>query len=354
MNPTDRTRPAPAHQVGSILFGSAVSHVDFSEMLNLASESFGTQAIGCSDDFFASMNNIVKDELPQFDPNAYTDRGKLMDGWESRRRRTPGFDWCIIELGITGQIAGVDVNTSFFTGNFPEFCSMEAADGPPGIRSQELLANLKWQELATMKRLNGGSHNYFAINSQSPARYVRLKIYPDGGVARLRVYGRPCPDWSQIISSPFNLAAAELGASALISNDSYFASKNNLILPQEARNMGEGWETRRRRRPGNDWIIVRLARPGQIQKIIVDTKFFKGNFPESCSLEGLYLTTEETPEKIGYELTDSWSTVLSRSVLQADRKHEFEASDSRIYSHVRLSIYPDGGISRLRIIGLAK
>ena len=327
--------------------------MDFTELIDLASEKVGGAVLVANDDFFAPKENLLRASEPIFIEGKYTDRGKWMDGWESRRRRTPGFDWCIIRLGLPGIVRGVVVDTSYFRGNYPERCSLEGASFAALPSDAQLLdETVQWTPLLSEVPLNGDSRNPFVSEYDQRLTHLRFKIFPDGGVARLRVYGEVVPDWERLKRlGPIDLAAAQNGALVLSCSDMFFGHRHNLIMPGRAVNMSDGWETKRRRGPGHDWAIIKLARPGHIHAIEVDTAHFKGNFPESCSLEATNVSA--TPEK---ELTDAaiaWTALLPRTKLQAHTRHYFdqELSDAGAVSHLRFNIFPDGGVSRLRVYG---
>jgi allantoicase len=327
--------------------------MDFVELIDLASERLGGAVLFANDEFFAPKENLLKPSAPIFIEGKYTDLGKWMDGWESRRRRTPGFDWCVIRLGLPGVIRGVIVDTSHFKGNYPEQCSLEASciDGLPTL--EELTAeSVSWIEILGKANLKGDSQNPFAIESNERWTHLRFRIFPDGGVARLRVFGEVMPDWIRLkqIGGEIDLAAVENGGIVLSCSDMFFGHRHNLIMPGRAVNMSDGWETKRRRGPGYDWTIIKLGEPGHIRRLEVDTSYFKGNFPESCSLEscssaGLPLETLQDPEFV-------WKPVLARTRLQAHTRQLFdEVLDAGLATHVRFNIFPDGGVSRLRVFG---
>ena len=326
----------------------------FTQLLNLAAEKTGAQVLDCTDDFFAEKENLIKQGRGIFIPDKYTDRGKWMDGWESRRKRTAGYDWCIVQLGVAGIIRGVDIDTNHFLGNHPPFASVDAchvsgSPDPSLLKSPEL----KWTEVMPKSVLKPGSQNFFEINSTDVFTHVRLNIYPDGGVARLKVYGEPYKDWRKVKpDEQIDLAFALNGAASILCNDMFFSHMSNLLMPGRGSDMGDGWETKRNRTPGNrDWVIIRLAHPGKIKKILVDTCHFKGNYPDSCLIEGCRISNSEekdiTSEKI------QWIEILPKQNLKADSEHFFEKeiASGETFSHVRLFIYPDGGISRLRLFG---
>lgn len=325
----------------------------FTSLIDLASERLGGKALVCSDDFFAEKENLLKPGRGIFITDKYTDRGKWMDGWESRRKRTPGYDWCIIKLGASGIISGLDIDTNFFLGNHPPFASVEACN-IAGDPSAELLQSEKaaWVEIVSKSPLNPGSQNFFEIANDKIWTHLRLNIYPDGGVARLKVYGEVYKNWDVIKQDELvDLASAVNGAKSVLCNDMFFSHMDNLIMPGRGVNMGDGWETKRNRTPNNrDWVIVKLAHKGDIKKIVVDTCHFKGNYPDTCSMEGINVSDSN----IDLNSADlKWKEVLPKMKLQADHEHYFEneISSAGPFTHVRLNMFPDGGISRLRLFG---
>jgi allantoicase len=330
--------------------------MDFTDLIDLAAERLGGAVLVANDEFFAPKENLLKADAPIFIEGKYTDLGKWMDGWETRRRRTHGYDWCIVRLGLPGIIRGIIVDTSFFRGNYPEHCSLEACtiDGQPTVEQLTDPA-VRWTPILPQLPLEGDSKNQFPIPSQERFTHVRFNIYPDGGVARLRIFGEVVPDWTTLNrpGREIDLAAVENGGLVLTCSDMFFGHRHNLIMPGRATNMSDGWETKRRRGPGHDWVIIKLGTRGKIERIEVDTSYFKGNFPESCSLEAC-----DMPDGSIESLTEvslPWKSVLPRTKLQAHTRHHFggEILDAGDVTHVRFSIFPDGGISRLRIYGTA-
>jgi allantoicase len=333
---------------------------DFRKLVDLASERLGGRAIAANDEFFAPKANLLKESKPVFIEGKFTTRGKWMDGWETRRRRTPGYDWCVIRLGLPGVIRGAVVDTSYFKGNFPARFSLEACDlggGPPyeGERARLNAARTQWTGLLLETPLAGDSQNEFAVAHDGRFTHLRLKIYPDGGVARLRVHGEAVPDRARMARSEIDLASVLNGARILQSSDEFFGVPLNLLMPGMGKNMGDGWETRRRRGPGHDWTIVKLGVPGTIQRVEVDTSHFKGNFPESCSIEACY--SKEGDGSDAAQLHD-WKELLPRTKLRAHSRHFFRGQLATAAvgpaTHVRFNIYPDGGVSRLRLFGQAE
>jgi allantoicase len=323
----------------------------FLDLVDLASARVGGRALAASDEFFARKDNLLKPGRGVFIPDKYTDRGKWMDGWETRRRRTPGHDWCVVRLGMAGWIHGVDVDTHHFIGNFPERASLEACFRPGEVETKALLGpRTAWREILPPSSLQGDAVNLFAITARDVFTHMRLNIYPDGGVARLRVYGEVDASSTVRAGRVLDLASIRNGALVLGASDMHFGSKDNLIMPGRSANMGDGWETRRRRGPGHDWLILRLATTGVVERIEVDTNHFKGNFPESCSLEGCRAAGRSLEELTS--AATEWQELLPRTRLSAHRRHLLRPRKEKgPFTHVRFNIYPDGGVSRLRLHG---
>ena len=325
----------------------------FAQMTDLAAERFGGQTLACSDDFFAEMENLLKPGRGIFIPDKYTDRGKWMDGWESRRKRVAGHDWCVLRLGAEAIVFGVDIDTNHFLGNHPPFASIEACRLDPAEAEKmdwHSDGGVAWTEILPKSPLNPGSQHFYAVESRKKWTHLKLHIYPDGGVARLKVYGEVAKNWALVAADELiDLAAAVNGGKAIACNDEFFSHKNNINMPNRGANMGDGWETKRNRTPGNcDWLILRLARKGIIQKIVVDTCHFKGNYPDRCKLEGCVFPMDD--ESCAGAV---WTPLLPEVKLQADAEHIFESEilTHQPFTHVRLTIFPDGGVSRLRLFG---
>ena len=329
--------------------------IELTKFVDLASERLGGRTIDANDEFFAPKSNLLKPSKPVFVEGKFTSRGKWMDGWETRRRRTPGCDWCIVRLGLPGIIRCVVVDTAHFKGNYPAQFSLDALDlggGPPyaNERSNLQAAENSWIELLPETALVGDAQNEFSAPSQGRFTHVRLKIYPDGGVARLRIHGEVVPDLSRLKRPEIDLANIVNGGRILESSDEFFGVPMNLLLPGRGRNMADGWETRRRRGPGHDWTIVQLGIPGRIRQVEVDTAYFKGNFPESCSIDACYAAGNVAPIT---NRSRRWKELLANAKLKADSRHIFREQlvDLGPLTHVRFHIYPDGGVSRLRVFG---
>lgn len=326
----------------------------FTELVDLAGERLGGAALLANDEFFAPKENLLRASPAEWREGVYTDRGKWMDGWETRRRRTPGHDWCIIRLGLPGVVRGIVVDTAFFRGNYPEHCSLEGCKVDDATTAETLAADPSlWRELVPKTTLHGDTRNDIPANDDRPVTHVRLNIFPDGGVARLRVHGEVTPDWPALVrhGGEVDLAAMANGGWVVVCSDMFFGHRQNLILPGDSTHMGDGWETRRRRGPGNDWTIVRLGRPGSIKRVEIDTHHFKGNAPGACAMAWC-----RAPGATADQLSSAsvgWKELLARTDLEPHARHLFtnELRPSESATHVRLDIFPDGGIARLRAWG---
>jgi allantoicase len=325
------------------------THNPFRQWVRLEQRRLGSRVVYATDDFFAPKERLINPEPPVFIADKYDDNGKWMDGWESRRKRGPGHDYCIVRLGIPGRVHGVDINTAFFTGNYPPFASIDACVSDQEIPGDET----QWVEFLPKQALAGNSHNFFATEPTSVVTHLRLHIYPDGGVARLRIYGEVLPDWSRVDSArAIDLLAIENGGRALICSDEHFGSMHNLNLSGRGINMGDGWETARRRTPGNDWVVLALGHAGVIEEVEIDTVHFKGNYPDRASIQAAFVDAPASPEELA-SASERWPALLPESKLEMDKQHFFRDELRRLgaVTHVRLSIYPDGGVSRLRLNG---
>ncbi len=325
-----------------------------SRYIDLLSERVGGRAIACSDEWFAECDNLVKPGRGIFKEGHFVATGQWMDGWESRRsfgRRqrsasAEDFDWCILRLGIPGIVRGFDVDTNHFRGNAPEFVAVEAANVTGEIDGVTV-----WTEILSKSATQAHSQNLFECISDQVWTHLRLKMYPDGGISRFRVYGE-----GQIVRDNFiegelvDLASVMNGGRGIAASDMFYSSPSNLVMPGRGVNMGDGWETKRRRDADNDWAIVKLGLTGTIRKILIDTAHFKGNYPDHMRLEATHTKRDD----IGAADVD-WQTIIGDTPLYPDREHLFieqiDAAENAKFTHVRLNIFPDGGISRLRIFG---
>lgn len=313
---------------------------------DLAGRMLGGGVVDASDEFFGAADNLLTTEPPRFTPHSYGLKGQTYDGWETRRShsRESGYDYAIVRLGAPGIIRGVVVDTGYFVGNYPTHASV-AACAAGGYPDPAELRGAPWTALVPCSPLQGDTCNEFQVDSRHRFTHVRLRIYPDGGVARLRVHGEVVPDPALQPGRTWDLAAMELGAQVVDCSDMFYGAPGNLIAPGPARTMGEGWETSRRRDSGNDWVLLRLATPGRIRLAEFDTSHFKGNAPAAASLGGIDTTSRELSD------SGAWFELLPRTRLQPDTRHRFRVYSPRTASHVRLDIFPDGGMARLRLYG---
>ena len=314
---------------------------------DLASRWLSASVVAASDESFGDKENLLDPKAAAFEPGRYGNRGEIVDGWETRRRREPGNDWAIIRLGVPGTVTSVDVDTSFFTGNFPESCSIEAI-GLARYPSPAELADpsAEWVQIVPRSPLRGDAHNTFPVADGLRFTHVRLSIFPDGGVARLRVMGHPLPDPRDLDGITVDLLSQEYGSSVVQSSDGFYTSATALNRPDTARTMGEGWETRRRRDKGHDFVVFQLGIAGCPRRAVIDTAHFKYNASAEVAL---YVSAEHPAPSAESE---SWGELLSRTRLQPDTRHVFGLpGDSQAISALKLDAFPDGGLSRVRLTG---
>lgn len=314
-------------------------------LTNLADARIGATIIDCSDEFFAEAKRMLNADAPIFVEDKFDDHGKWMDGWETRRKRHTGYDWCIVKLGVAGKISGLDIDTTFFTGNYPASAALEACYAPDGQLDQ-----VEWHSLLPNSVLGSSQHHIFEIASDQVFTHIRLNIFPDGGVARLRVYGEvqiQLKDSEQTL----DLLALENGGRVIAFSDAHYGHPRNLINPGRGINMGDGWETKRRRVPGFDWCVLALGQAGAIEKIEIDTAHFKGNFPAQVSIQAVYVQDATDPQLIPQSMF--WPFLLEAQDMQMDHVHNYinEVLAHEKISHIRVNMIPDGGISRIRLWG---
>jgi allantoicase len=315
-------------------------------LINLAQPRLGTKVIYKTDDFFASANRIINPTEPVFKVGVFDKHGKWMDGWESRRKRTAGHDFIIIKLGKPGTIKKVDVDTSHFNGNQPAMISIEGANS-----NSNKINQLNWQPLLSKKKTKANSHHYFTVNSDKVFTHIKFNIFPDGGVARLRLYGSIAKS-NKLKNKKINLASLLDGSSVIACNNEHFGKAENILAPGKAKNMGDGWETRRRRGKGFDWLILNSLDGKEIDKIEISTHHFKGNFPSHCSLQATYMPNSKNSKQIVKSST-KWKYLLKDAKLSANKVHVFKNNLMKKdkINFIKINIFPDGGISRFRIYG---
>jgi len=313
--------------------------------VNLADERLGAQVLSVSDDFFASAARMLSPKAAVFHPGRFDDHGQYMEGWESRRKRVAGYDWCIVQLGLSGKIVGVDIDTSHFTGNYPVAASLDACCVDQGEKPNN------WQEILHAVTLGPSDHHFHPITVNGHWTHIRLNIYPDGGIARLRVYGVVQPSEDNF-KNELDLLALENGGRAIAASDEHYGNPWALLRPGRGINMGDGWETRRRRVPGNEWCILALGKRGKISRIILDTAHYKGNYPDRCIIQAADVTIDNSKSLVTQSMF--WQILLPEQKLTMDAIHTFDKdqiNDIGLITHVRVNIIPDGGLSRVRLFG---
>lgn len=325
---------------------------DFAHLVNLADDLTGTFVLWASDEYFAEKENLIRQDAPAFDPNAYTDKGKLMDGWESQRKRGPGHDTAIIRLGTPGVVYGFVVDTTHFRGNAPTHVRIEGIEAPHTATPEELLARQDWHPIIEQTPVKPNMENMIHLKvPSSRATHLRLHIFPDGGVSRLRVFGAVVADdrlfWRNGV---VDLAAVENGGTIAAVSDEFFGPPSNLLLPGRGVNMGDGWETARRRTPGSDWCVIKLARRGVVERIELDTHFFKGNAPQAVVVEAI---DEDRPSTEKLRAHGTWPVLVHKTPLVQHRRHLLEPERPMSATHLRVHIFPHGGVNRLRVFGHA-
>ncbi len=313
---------------------------EFVRLVDLASRRLGASVVAANDELFAERENLIKSEEPTYQTFTFGHKGQVYDGWETRRRREPGHDWAIVRLGVPGVVRGVVVDTAFFKGNYPPQVSVEAAlvEGYP---TPDELSVVDWFELVPRSEAAGDRRNPYPVaGPHRLATHVRLCLYPDGGVARLRVHGEVVPDPRLLPPGAVDLAALENGGDVTGCSNMFYSSPRNLISPGLARLMGDGWETARRRDDGNDYVEFRLAGPGGVRLVELDTSYFVGNAPGWARVSG-------RDQRDGGD----WTPILDRQRLLPDTRHRFPVEAGGEVTHVRVDVYPDGGMARVRMWG---
>jgi allantoicase len=327
----------------------------FAHLVNLAADITGTFAVDATDDFFAPREALLRPWAPEWREGEYTDRGKWMDGWESQRKREPGHDHCTLRLGTPGRVHGLLVDTTHFKGNAPQAVWLETTEAPFTATPRDLAA-ASWTQVLPRTQVKPDFPNVVPLPAATArATHVRLHIDPDGGVARLRVYGEVVPDertfWRE---GTVDLAAVENGGTIAAASDSFFGPPANLLLPGRGVNMGDGWETRRRRTPGSDWCAIKLARRALLDRLELDTHFFKGNAPQAVLVEALDAQSMDGAAlETRLRAPDGWSTLVGKTALVQHRRHILEPDRPMMVTHLRVHIFPHGGVNRLRAFGVA-
>ena len=317
------------------------------KMINLADPKIGSKVIFRTDEFFAPAHRILKTDNPIFKEGLFDKHGKWMDGWETRRRRSKGYDYLILKLGKPGRIFNVDIDTTHFNGNQPTYASVDGC-----FSKNKPNKNTKWFKVFSKKKLGPNKNHNFASKNRSIFNYIRLNIFPDGGVARIRLYGKINMENINLNKKNINLTSVLNGASIIGCNNEHFGRAENIIAPGKAKNMGDGWETRRSRGKNFDWLIIKFGKSGLIKKLEIDTHHFKGNYPDTCSIQTANIVKNVSNNFI-VRNSKKWKYILNKSKLSANKKHVFKKFLLRRNKEnlLRINIYPDGGISRIRAFG---
>ena len=329
--------------------------MDYKDKIDVACSDLGSKVIYCSDEFFADSGRMLQASEPLWIEGKYDENGKWMDGWESRRRRDGKNDFCFIRLGSPSIINNFNIDTSHFTGNFAPAISILGCSVPGGTTDDRVVdgsAVSKWFDLLDQEKLEGDSHNLFSCKTNQPITHLKITLYPDGGIARLRAYGQAWADETKYQITGTNVISKESGARALFANDEHFGCLSNILEEHTPLSMADGWETRRRRDPGNDWGVIVLSQPAKVHEIIVDTSFFKGNFPDTFSISSANISNPDVDTLI--EDSKTWSKIIDRKKLEMNQIHVFKKSEllhQDPITHIRIDIFPDGGIARLKLIG---
>lgn len=317
----------------------------FLTLPDLANRDLAGSVVWASDEAFAERENLIMPHEPLFDPNAFGNKGKVYDGWETRRRRhseVGGNDAAIVRLGVPGHIKGIVVDTAWFKGNYPPAIAVYGLTCDEIITGAELAALPEdaWFPLVAPTPAQGDHKHYFEIDDSRRVTHVRLEMLPDGGIARLRVHGIPSPD-PAFLTGTIDLAAMENGAHVVECSNMFYSSPNQVIGLGRARNMGGGWENARRREPADtsrDFFTVRLAAEGKVRWIEVDTSYFVFNAPGDIDVVGITADGSEVP-------------LVARTSVSPDTRHRLLVESDTPVREVRLNVYPDGGLARFRVWG---
>jgi len=326
--------------------------ISLSGLIDLAQPRLGSKILYKTDDFFGPVERILSSTKPIWKEGIYDKNGKWMDGWETRRKRSPGNDYLILYLGRPGKLNIINIDTSYFNGNHPKYASVEGCSN----NKKNLGKNVTWKTILKKSRIKPNTENFFSIKKNETFTHIKLNIFPDGGVARLRLFGKISLNKSSFKNNKIELSSILNGTSIVAVNNEHFGKAENILAPGRAINMGDGWETRRRRDQGNDWVIFKFGIPGKIQKIIIDTLHFKGNYPDYFILQGKYINENKIISKNELvKKSNNWDNIVKKTKLYENKMHIIEnILSKKIYNFIKLSIFPDGGISRVNIFGNKK
>ena len=319
----------------------------FKNTVNLAEPKFGSKIIYKTDQFFGSASRILNSQKPIFKDGVYDHHGKWMDGWETRRKRKVGHDYLIIKLGRPGKIFNVDSDTSFFSGNQPSQASLQAC-----YSRNKPSKNTNWKTILNKKKLGPNKNHNFKIKNQSTFNFIKFNIFPDGGIARLKLNGKVDLEKINLKGKNVNLSLISNGSTIIGCNNEHFGKAENVLSPGVGVNMGDGWETRRSRGKNFDWIIIKFGMPGILNKLEIDTHHFKGNYPESFTVQSALISNKSKSKKI-LKNSKRWKLLLGKTKLKPHKKHSFKSKTFKKnkVNYLRINIFPDGGISRVRAFG---
>ena len=323
------------------------NYIFLNGLIDLAQSRLGSKIVFKTNEFFAPAKRIINPWPPVFKEGVFDKHGKWMDGWETKRKRGKGYDYLILKLGRPGRISKIDIDTSYFSGNQPSKVSLHACFSKKKLPNK----NSKWTTILKKKPTKANSHHFFNIKNKSIFTHIKLNIYPDGGVARIRIYGS-MEILKNFTGKVLNLTSVLHGATPIACNNEHFGRAENILAPGMGKNMGDGWETRRSRGKNFDWLIIKCATVGKINKIQIDTHHFKGNYPDKCSIQAAFIDKKISSRTI-VNNSKKWKLLLSKVKLYAHKKHNFKNNlmKSKKINYIKINIFPDGGISRIRVFG---
>lgn len=316
------------------------------QYVDVIGEKLGGKILEFSDEWFAAAENLIKPKAPIRDATRFTYAGAWYDGWETRRHNTAEADYVIFKMGVaSAKLIGCEVDTAFFNGNHAPHISVEAC-----TLGDDDIKNAKWETVIEKTECGPSQRHFFVRDSITDDSYthVRLRMYPDGGIARFRLYGTVLPVLPKDASTVIDTASVKNGGVAIRVSDQHFGSADNLVLPGRGHDMSDGWETKRSREPGHvDWVIIKLGATTNIQQIVIDTAHFRGNFPQKINVKGI-----KTDDELALtHNSDKWETLVGDSKTGPDQEHTFDVKSDDSYSHILLTIIPDGGVKRVRVLG---
>ena len=323
------------------------NYIFLNGLIDLAQSRLGSKIVFKTNEFFAPAKRIINPWPPVFKEGVFDKHGKWMDGWETKRKRGKGYDYLILKLGRPGRISKIDIDTSYFSGNQPTKVSLQACFSKKKLPNK----NSKWITILKKKPTKANSHHFFNIKNKSIFTHIKLNIFPDGGVARIRIYGS-MKILKNLTGKVLNLTSVLNGATPIACNNEHFGRAENILASGMGKNMGDGWETRRSRGKNFDWLIIKCAVAGKINKIQIDTHHFKGNYPDKCSIQAALIDKKISSRAI-VNNSKKWKLLLNKVKLHAHQKHNFKNNlmkDKKV-NYIKINIFPDGGISRIRVFG---